>query len=342
MVRHEEADRVPFADYAWGTTVARWREEGLPTNDYIGYFDLDRVIGIRPNNSPRYPAKTIEETDAYTITTTEWGVTLKNWKHITSTPEYMDFTVKDRPSWAEAKALMTPDHDRIPWDLLKREYKGWRESGARIEGGPWFGFDITHSWMSGTERILMALLEDPEWCFEMFSHQLDISLTLLEAMWDAGYTFDSLRWPDDMGYKGTQFFSLGLYREIIRPVQQRAIDWAHGHGIPAELHSCGDIRPFIPDFIDMGLDILNPLEVKAGVDPIAVKKSFGDKLTLHGGVNAVLWDDAEAICAEIERAVPILKENGGYIFASDHSIPSSVSFDNMKRIIVCYKRCARY
>ena len=90
------------------------------------------------------------------------------------------------------------------------------------------------------------------------------------------------------------------------------------------------------------LDALNPLEVKAGMDPIKLKREYGDKLVLHGGVNAVLWDDRDAIISEIDRVIPVLKENGGYIFSSDHSIPNSVSLANFRAIVDEIKRVGRY
>jgi uroporphyrinogen decarboxylase len=107
------------------------------------------------DNGPRYEEKTLEETDEYKITTTSWGVTYKNWKHMSSTPEYLDFTVTDRDKWQDAKSRMTPDHNRIPWDHLKANYRMWKEKGWWIQAGFWFGFDITHAHMVGTERLLM-------------------------------------------------------------------------------------------------------------------------------------------------------------------------------------------
>lgn len=108
------------------------------------------------------------------------------------------------------------------------------------------------------------------------------------------------------------------------------------------LHSCGDVRPFLPEFVEIGIDGLNPLEVKAGMDPIAIKQTFGQDLLLHGGINAVLWDDREAIEAEMQRMIPALKEQGGYIFSSDHSVPSSVSLDNFRYIVDLAKQLGRY
>ncbi|MEW6356596.1 MAG: uroporphyrinogen decarboxylase family protein [Planctomycetota bacterium] len=343
MYEHREADRVPVIDSPWGPTIERWQREGMPKGtSYVDFFDLDHVVSIGVDNSPRYEAKTIEETDEYRIATSKWGSTAKNWKHTASTPEFLDFTVKTPSDWKKTKKRMTPTRDRVNWDQLKANYKTWREKGYWITAGLWFGFDVTHAWFVGTERLLMALVTDPEWCSDMFNHFLDMDIALFDMIWDEGYTFDAIRWPDDMGYKNHTFFSRDMYRELLKPVHKRAIDWAHAKGIPAELHSCGDISPFIPEFVDMGLDGLNPLEVKAGVDPIAVKKKYGDRLLLHGGLNAMLWDNLPAIEEVMRRLVPVLKEGGGYIFSSDHSVPSSVSLENFRRITTFAKELGSY
>jgi len=90
------------------------------------------------------------------------------------------------------------------------------------------------------------------------------------------------------------------------------------------------------------MDGLNPLEAKAGVNPVELKKKYGDKMTFHGGINAVLWDDKDAITEEIRRVLPVMKENGGYIFASDHSIPDAVSLENFRHIIALVKEVGSY
>jgi uroporphyrinogen decarboxylase len=84
------------------------------------------------------------------------------------------------------------------------------------------------------------------------------------------------------------------------------------------------------------------MEVKAGMDPLEMKKRFGGSLVLHGGINAVLWKDLDAVTAEMERLVPVLKKDGGYIFAADHSIPNDVSFENIKAIIALAKKLGAY
>ena len=90
MYEHREADRVPVLDSPWSQTIDRWVEEGMPTRDYVGYFDLDRVATITTDNSPRYPQQILEETDDYVIVKTAWGVTHKTWKKHGSTPEFLE------------------------------------------------------------------------------------------------------------------------------------------------------------------------------------------------------------------------------------------------------------
>lgn len=343
IFEHREADRVPILDSPWKGTIERWHEEGMPRGmSYVDYFDLDRVASIGVDITPRYEVKTLEETDEYIVYTTAWGATQKEWKCQDSTPEFLDFTVTDSDKWLDAKERMTPTKDRIPWEHLKANYAKWRKEGYWIKAGLWFGFDVTHSWTVGTERFLMALVENPDWCVDMFNHFLDMDIALFDMIWDAGYEFDCITWPDDMGYKHNQFFSVNMYRELLKPVQKRAIEWAHSKGVKTHLHSCGDINPFIPELIDIGLDALNPLEVKAGMDPLEIKSKYGEDLTLHGGINAVLWDHPEQIQVEMEKVIPAMKEGGGYIFASDHSIPSSVSLKDFSRIIELAKKLGSY
>ena len=336
MFDRKEADRVPIIDHPWPSTIARWKREGLPEDmaweDYLG---TDKHISLMADISPRYPEKTIEETEEYRIYTTKYGVTMKQWKHAASTPQYFDYTVKDADTWRKAKERMVPSDDRIDWEWLKTHYKRCREEGQWIQAYLWFGFDATQSGMVGTEETLMAIAEDPEWIMDTFDHMLTTALTLTDRMWDAGYTVDSIMWTDDLGYKDRTFFSLDTYRQILKPYHQRAIDWAHKKGIKTILHSCGNINSYIPDLIDMGLECFNPIEVKAGMNPEQMKKDYGDKLVLHGGLNALLYENEtkEPFFEEIKRLVPIMKENGGYIFGTDHSVPDSVSLEDYRQVV---------
>lgn len=343
MFEHREADRIPIIDAPWAGTIARWQREGMPEGvPFWQFFDIDHTVGIGTDTSPRYPVRTVEETDDYVVQTTRWGATQRQWKQADSTPEFLAFTITDPDAWRDAKARMIPSENRVNWKHLAENYPEWRKQGLWVQASLWFGFDVTHSWMVGTERLLAALIEKPDWCVEMWNHELDVQLALLDLVLQRGYAPDAVFWWDDMGYKHNQFFSLKMYRQLLKPVHRRAIEWAHQRGIKTHLHSCGDVNPFVPELVEMGLDALNPLEVKAGMDPVGLKRSFGDRLVLHGGINAVLWDKPQAIAEEMRRVVPAMKTGGGYVFSSDHSVPNTVSLEDFRAITTLAKELGSY
>ena len=343
MFEHREADRVPITDAPWAGTLARWRNEGMPSGtDWRDFLQVDKIQMISVDISPRYEKKIIEETADYVISTTEWGVTLKNFKVPDSTPEFLDYKVNTPEKWEEAKAQMTVSRDRINWERLKNNFPLWQSEGRWTEALFWFGFDVLHSWMAGTETVLISMLENPEWFSDMVNTYLDCAIAHYDMIWDEGYHFDCLFWYDDMGYKNRTFFSEELYKELLRPAHKRAIDWAHNHGIKTHLHSCGNIMTFVPHLVELGLDALNPIEIKAGMDVRALKKNYGDKLVLHGGTDALLLDKREKVIPYIEEMVPVLKEKGGYIFSSDHSIPNTVSLENFRAIVEAVKKFGSY
>ncbi len=342
--RRQEIDRIAMVDKPWRGTLRRWYREGLPQGvEWQDYFGFDRVIQIRPDNSPRFEKRVLEQTERYRIETTHWGQTRRVFNELDSTPEVLENYYDTPEKWQEAKAKMLEYHeDRIPWDYLKENAPLWKVRGDFRQLVLWFGFDVAHSCMIGTETVLVGMYEDPDWFEDVVDTYLTTALDLAQRILDAGYEFDGILWYDDMGYKGTSFFSAEMYRELLQPYHKKAVEWAHERGLVAELHSCGYIEKLLPDILETGVDLLNPLEVKAGMDPSRLKNLYGDKLAFRGGINAQLWDQMDLVKAEMERIIPVMKEGGGYIFASDHSIPNSVSFANMTEITALAKKLGCY
>lgn len=342
--RRQEIDRIPMIDGAWRGTINRWYAEGMPKNmEWEDYFGFDRVIRICPDNSPRFQKRVLEENERYKIETTPWGGTQKVFNILDSTPEVLEFYYDTPEKWEEAKKAMYTFHeDRIPWKYLEANYPKWKAEGRFLQLVIWFGFDVAHTRLTGTENMLISMFEDPDWVTDIFDTYLNTSLDLCQRILDAGYEFDGIFWYDDMGYKGSPFFSAAMYRELLKPYHKKAVDWAHERGMVTEMHSCGFIEPLLPDILETGVEMLNPLEVKAGMDPFKLKKLYGDRLAFRGGINAQLWDNIDLVRAEMERIIPAMKEGGGYVFSSDHSIPNSVSFENMKEIARLAHELGRY
>ncbi len=344
MYEHREADRVPMMAGPWESTIVRWRREGLPAEvsvkDYFGLDEIGYLGGI--DTSPRFPTEVIEETDTYLIDRDEWGLTKKNFKPVSTTPLSLEHAIRDADTWLEAKGRMTPTRDRIDWQLFDKQYKRLRKADGWVGVAPWFGYDIVNARMVGTETLLLGMADDPEWVKDMLDHICDLALALADMVWEAGYTFDELMWFDDMGYRNGLLFSKEMWREMVRSYQLRTIDWAHRHGIKAHLHSCGNIMALVPELVGMGLDALNPMEVKAGMDPVGIKGDFGSDLLLRGGFDARNWNEYDDAEKEIRSKLPTMMKGGGYIFASDHSIPDSVSLDTYARIVELVKDVGAY
>ena len=130
---------------------------------------------------------------------------------------------------------------------------------------------------------------------------------------------------DDYGASQNLLIGLPQWRQFFQPRLQKIIDYGHRHGCKVMLHSDGAIRKLIPDLIEMGLDILNPIEPEAaGMSPASIKEDFGEKLTLHGAASNLnlAHGDPASIRREVERLVAEVAPGGGFILCpSNHLMP---------------------
>jgi uroporphyrinogen decarboxylase len=135
-----------------------------------------------------------------------------------------------------------------------------------------------------------------------------------------------------MGFKGRPFMSPGMYREIIQPGHRQTIDFVKSRGRPVIMHSCGYVEPLVPGMLDAGIDCLQVIEVKAGMDLVKLYRDFGDRLSFMGGMDIrVLYsNDTSQITAELQAKIPVVKRNYGYVLHSDHSIPDQVDYDSYR------------
>lgn len=332
-LHHREADRVPFTDNPWETTTRRWRTEGLPADVEPAEFFQFEFEGFWHDNSLGLPTEVIEETDDYIIARDTNGATFKNWKHQTSTPELIAFDLTTPERWEELKHNLAFKPERIWWDQHRERHERAKAEGKFVHLCSVIGYDQL-SVIVGPETLLAAMALNPKWVKEMFRSFMDLTIHCLEEMIAIGYQFDGAWVFDDLGYRNGPFFSPAMYREILFPQHKRICDFLHGHGWKVILHSCGNVNMHIPALIEAGFDCLQPLEVKAGMDVIQLKKDCGDKLAFMGGVDvrSMAADDPAIIEKEIREKVSFAKRGGGYIFHSDHSIPDNVSFGRYQMI----------
>jgi len=343
VLQHQETDRIPIHDSPWGATVSRWRKEGLPDDispeEYFGY----EIVGFGADITPRYPVKTLEKNEEFIIETTPFGGIRKNFRDYTTTPEIIDYKIKSKKDWEEVKERLYPDFTRVDWASgLTNNYREY-ENGKFIVYTSGVGYDLFQSYIR-TEQLLIWMIEDPDWIREMFMTSAQLTIEMAKMMIEKGFRFDGAWLFDDMGYRNTSLFSPQTYCNISLPVHKMLCDFFHSKGLPVILHSCGNVKVLIPHLIEAGFDCLQPLEVKAGMDLIELKKEFGDKLSFMGGIDVRLMSDPDQnkIENEIKTKINFAKKHGGYIYHSDHSVPNNVSFQQYKRVIELVKKYGQY
>jgi len=338
-MEHREADRVPMWESFWGSTIARWKEEGLPEGaDLYAYFGLDPTHTTGIDWTCQFPAETIEETDEYVISRTTNGVMQKSLKGHDSTPLWWDFPLTDRASWEEIKPRMQWNESRIDLKAAKQAWEANRDKFCTYMPAC-LGFE-KFKYTMGTEGVLVAMAENPAWAREMFDSTAELAINGLEYLLGHGFEFDAAFVTEDMGFAGRGFFSPAAYREMIMPCQKRFCEFCHARGMRVMLHTCGQNMELVPLYVEAGFDVLNPLEVKAGMDIFRLKRDYGDVLTLWGGIDvrAIANPDPAVLEKEISEKVTMASKGGGYIFSSDHSIPDDVSLEKYKWMVELGKR----
>ncbi len=342
-LNHKEPDRIPMHDSPWSATIKRWRKEGLPEDvDLSEYFGWDFAF-FGADCTPRFPVKTIEKNEKFIIQTTPQGGVRKNFREYTTTPEIIDWPIKTKDDWKEIKKRLNPDFTRVDWVSALYAYQRVREEGKFICYSGGFGYDILQSYMK-TEQLLITMIEDPELVKEMIMTFAELNLIMMDFMMKNGFTFDGAFFYNDMGYRNGPLFSPDTYLKTHYQADKMAYGYCHSKGLKVFLHCCGNVKEFIPMLIDAGLDCLQPLEVKAGMDLVELKEKYGDKLCFMGGIDTRLMNnpDKTLIENEIKTKFEVAKKNGGYIYHSDHSIPNTVSFEDYRFVMELVKKYGVY
>jgi uroporphyrinogen decarboxylase len=129
---------------------------------------------------------------------------------------------------------------------------------------------------------------------------------------------------EDLGGQESLLFSPQIIREFFLPSMKRMVDLAHEAGVYAFFHSDGAIRRIIPDLLSIGIDVLNPIQWRSsGMERAALKRDFGDRVMLHGGVDnqqTLPFGTVEDVRAEVKENIRVLGAGGGYILAPCHNI----------------------
>ena len=202
--------------------------------------------------------------------------------------------------------------------------------------GPCAGVLEVYSWMRGYEPFYVDLAVHQDLIATMLDRMVEFKCAFWErALGEIGDLVDVVVEADDMAGQEQLLFSPATYRRLVKPRHKRLFKFIKAQA-PVKLffHSCGAIRPLIPDLIEVGVDILNPVQVAAaGMDPAALKRDFGRDLVFWGGgvdTQQVLGTGTPAqVRDDVRRNIEALAPGGGFVFAAVHDIQANVPAENI-------------
>ncbi len=349
LLHREPVDRAAFYEQLWPETRRRWTSEGhLREGEDEGlHFGMDIAMGGWINSEANLDAgwTVLEESEETKLIRNGNGAVLRYWNNKSGTPEHVDFSVKDRASWEEQiRPFMVPERRRANFEA----YKAARQAAAEQKRFfCWSGVNVFEQMhpICGHEYLLVGMAEDPEWIRLMARQLADLTIGMWEMLFAECGLPDGIFFYEDMGFKDHPFMSPDMYRELIQPEHRRTIGWAHARGLKVIMHSCGYVEPLVPLMIEAGVDMLQAMEVKAGMDVLRLNKLYGDRIGFMGNIDIrdLIANDRRRIDAELgKKILPLMESRTPYILSSDHSTPPQVDYETFLYFRNRGRELARY
>ena len=338
LMRFQPVDRLPIgAGGIWADTMARWVREGYPAgtppDDYFGTSGLKTAYaGPQSGPWPLSESRVIRETDTEVVRTDGYGRTVRDFKQSTTMPEWLDFPVK---TGADLERVLAEQFDlarldaRWPADW-EAKVKTWN-SPARgdtilfLDGGCYYW---TLRSLAGVEHASYLVHDAPELVEELFERINRVCLAGLERTL-ARLEIDYLGFGEDIAFKTSTLISVSMFRRLLVPRYRKVVDYARAHGVEVIWYdSDGNLWPFMDEYLAVGIDGFAPMEVAAGMDPVALRAKYGRRVRMFGGVDKrEIAKGPAAIDALLAHLAPVIRE-GGYLPGIDHSVSADISLAN--------------
>lgn len=297
----EPGARTEWWDVLSRSTPARMWRQALPDGTFKDIFG--RHTRINPVETGAY-----EETASYPLA------------HVQSLSD-LDAFPWPQPEWWDFSDL--PE--------ILQQFDADKEYHIRFRIGSVFEV----AWqLRGMEQFLMDMVMQPEIPKTIMARLTDVYVAITQRVLEmADGRLDMVYFYDDVATQKSLLISSDMWAEFIRPNHARIVDVAKQYGVPVMYHSDGAMRALIPELIDLGVDVLNPIQADAvGMEPDALKQDFGDKLCFHGGIDIIETlprGTVEDVRQEIQDRIRILGRDGGYVLASSHHIQSDTPLENV-------------
>lgn len=334
IMHYGDFDRMPVVHWTqWPETKERWIEEGMPEDanvrEFLGADPHWVGVGVNVSLYPAFEEEVYEETDEYRIFRGGDGVVQKDWKHRECIPHFIDFTLEDASDWEEYKKRLQPDPGRIPDDLDERIHNA-EESGHPIVMGSASMMGWIRNWM-GVQNMSYLMFDSPETYGDMVDTLAELSCWAIDQVVPRMETTPDMvfGWEDICGKAGP-LVSPNIFKEHVAPGYAKIRSKMEEYGIDLlGIDSDGDVSDLAGPWLESGVNVLFPIEIGVwNADPMEYRQKYGRELRIVGGFNKmVLEEDFEAIDAEIERRLPLMRD-GGFLPMPDHLITPGTPLEN--------------
>ena len=224
------------------------------------------------------------------------------------------------------------------------------ENKYAILATPWLAFPLERAYaMQRMDRFMRNIGKYPDFTRVLLTKITECCKTLMgHFLREIGDDIDMIKIGDDLGMQNSLLMSPKMYRDIVKPIHADYISFIKSH-TKARLffHTDGDVFPLIPDFIEMGVDILNPIQTSAGKmsNLEELKRQFGKNLVFCGAIDThriLPFGTPDEVRAEVNRVIQILGKDGGYMLSSVHTILPDVPPENILAMVDAALEFGRY
>lgn len=351
---HKEPDRVPIDYWATSTVTARLLDHfGLSTQEALlqhldvdfRYIDGPKYVGPEPDV---HPDGSIED---------HWGVPRVRVEvgaggQTSVYHEVLQFPLQHAQSIAEIRDYPKwPSPDWFDYACVARQVV---EAGRTGKVVVFMGDRLNRCaqlkpamYLRGIDQILLDVALWPDVAEYIFRRVTDFYLEYTRRTLEAaGGGIDVFMMGDDFGTQKGLFMSPEMWRRFLRPGFQAFSDLGRKYGCKVAHHSCGSIQPIIPDLMECGLDILNPVQPDvAGMDRRELKRRFGDRLSFHGSISiqrTLPFGTPDEVRNEVQERRETLAPGGGFIFCTAHNIQADTPTENIVALFEAYHTSGRY
>ena len=313
---------------------AEWRKQGATAAE-IGMTAFDWDYVLRTSLAAKTGAVTgiepvlLSDDKQETLSIDQYGRKMRLIKSSATLPLPLTHPVETMDDWLKIKHWYEFSEDRVDIERL-REQKALRDKGFLTLLGVPGGFDEPRQ-LLGEENLCIACYEEPELIEDMLNTMADTAVKVIERVGEI-VPIDNLCIHEDMAGKSGPLFGPNQVREFLKPYYLRVWEAAKAYGAKLfSQDSDGNMNPVLDVFLECGLNSMHPCEPAAGMDIVQIRKQYGNRLALKGGLDKhVLRKDKAAIRAELEYRICETTLHGGTVFALDHRIPNGVPIENYR------------